>query len=597
VTGSLPGSGYPLTDSDTLPRFLTGAEPVLRELRIEHLGVIAEARLDLVGGLTVLTGETGAGKTMVVTGLALLFGGRGDPGRIRSGAARLSVEGRLELPTDHPAWEIARRAGAEPDEDGTLIVSRTVNSEGRSRAHLGGRSVPIAVLTELAESAWALHGQSDQLRLRRPKEQRAALDRFAGAEHGRLLADYRAAYARWRDLDDRLAVKSARTHELARTSEVLRHGLAEIAAAELKPGEEQELSALAVRLGDAEELGRAAQDAHDALSGDPMADGGRMQADALSALARATVALERASDATLRQLGGQVAALSYAAADIAAELAGYIQDIVADPGRLAEVQERISVLQAVVRRFAAPGTGSDGVLAWALEAERQLLDLDVSDDALAALRADRDAARRAVGELGEHVSSARRAAGRRLSAAVQNELGALAMPVARIEIEIGSDADAPGPDGIDEVTLLLAPHAGTEASPLHRAASGGELSRVMLAIEVVLAGTDPVPLMVFDEVDAGVGGQAAVQIGRRLAALAAHHQVLVVTHLPQVAAHGGAHLVVDKTSDGTITTSGIHEVSGNERIQELSRMLAGLPDSETGLAHAAELLASAADPR
>lgn len=569
---------------------------MLRELRIENLGVIDEVRLDLAGGLTVLTGETGAGKTMVVTGLALLFGGRGDPGRIRSGATRLSVEGRLDLPTDHPAWEIARRAGAEPDEDGTLIVSRTVSSEGRSRAHLGGASVPIAVLSELAENSWALHGQSDQLRLRRPKEQRAALDRFAGAGHGGLLANYRAAYGRWRELDDRLAVKSARTHELARTAEVLRHGLSEIAAADLQPGEDHELTALAVRLGDAEALGTAAQEAYDALSGDPMADGGSVQADALSALARAALPLERASDGTLRDLGSRVSDLSYAVTDIAGELAGYLQDAVADPGRLAEVQERISVLQAVVRRFAAPGTGSDGVLAWAQEAELQLLDLDVSDDALAALRQQRDAVRRELGDLAEQISTARRAVGRRFSATVGHELGALAMPAARIEIEIETDAESPGPEGIDEVTLLLAAHAGTEAAPLHRAASGGELSRVMLAIEVVLAGTDPVPLMVFDEVDAGVGGQAAVQIGRRLAALAAHHQVLVVTHLPQVAAHGSAHLVVDKTSDGTITATGIHEVSGNGRVQELSRMLAGLPDSETGLAHAAELLASAADP-
>ncbi len=569
---------------------------MLRELTIRHLGVIDEARLELSSGLTVLTGETGAGKTMVVTGLALLFGGRGDPSRIRSGAARLSVEARLELSTDHPAWEIARRAGAQPDEDGTLIVSRTVNTEGRSRAHLGGASVPIAVLTELADAAWTLHGQSDQLRLRRAAEQRAALDRFAGVDHAGLLHDYRGAYKLWRELDDRLVVKSARTHELLRTAEVLRHGLAEIVAVDPQPGEEQELSAVAVRLGDAEALSRAASEAHAALSGDPMADGGGMQTDALSALARAAVPLERASDETLRMLGTQVAAVSYTVTDIATELAGYIQDAVADPARLAEVQQRISVLQAVVRRFAEPGTGSDGVLEWARAAEEQLLDLDVSDDALAALREQRDAARRTVADLGEEISSARRVAARRFSSEVQAELASLAMPAATIEFEISTDPQAPRPDGIDEVTLLLAAHAGTEPAALHRAASGGELSRVMLAIEVVLAGTDPVPLMVFDEVDAGVGGQAAVQIGRRLAALAAHHQVLVVTHLPQVAAHGSSHLVVDKSSEAAVTATGIREVTGDHRVQELSRMLAGLPDSDTGLAHAAELLASAADP-
>jgi len=569
---------------------------VLRELRIERLGVIEEASLDLGGGLTVLTGETGAGKTMVVTGLALLFGGRGDPTRIRTGGTQLSVEGRLDLPPTAPAWEVARRAGAEPDEDGTLIVSRTVNREGRSRAHLGGRSVPIALLNDLAESAWALHGQSDQLRLRRPKEQRAALDRFAGADHGRVLATYRAAYRRWRDLDDRLAAKSARTHELARTAEVLRHGLTEIAAVDPQPGEDQELGVLADRLGDAEALGTAAQEAYQALSGDPLAENGGAQADAQSALTRATVPLERASDPTLRELGSRVAELSYVVTDIAAALAGYIQDVVADPGRLAQVQERLSVLQAVSRRFAEPGTGIDGVLAWARVAEQQLLDLDVSDDALAALREQRDAARRTVGELGGQITTSRREAAGRFTASVQTELAALAMPMAKIEIELGTDPAAPGPDGMDEVSLLLAAHSGTDPAPLHRVASGGELSRVMLAIEVVLAGTDPVPLMVFDEVDAGVGGQAAGQIGRRLAALAAHHQVLVVTHLPQVAAHASAHLVVNRTSDGRITASGIRAVSGAERIQELSRMLAGLPDSETGMAHAAELLAGAGDP-
>ncbi len=569
---------------------------MLRELAIEQLGVIEQAQLDLRSGLTVVTGETGAGKTMVVSGLALLFGGRGDPSRIRRGASRLTVEGRLDLPGDHPAWEVAARAGAEPDEDGTLIVSRTVTAEGRSRAHLGGRSVPVSVLAELADAVWALHGQADQLRLRQPKEQRAALDRFAGVDHAKVLADYHAAYANWRDLDDRLAVKSARTHELTRTAEVLRHGLAEIAAVDPQPAEDGTLTALATRLGDAEALGTAAQLAYDALSGDPMGDGGVVQSDALSALSRASAALERASDTSLRELGARVATLAYTVTDISADLATYIQDVVDDPGRLAEVQERISVLQGLARRFAAPGSGSDGARAWAADAERQLLDLDVSDDALAALREERDDARRAVGALGAQISATRREAAARLAAAVEGELAALAMPMANVDVQIATDAEAPGPDGMDEVSVLLAAHAGTEPAPLHRAASGGELSRVMLALEVVLAGTDPVPLMVFDEVDAGVGGQAAVQIGRRLAALAAHHQVLVVTHLPQVAAHGRAHFVVDKASDGTVTASGVHEVAGEERIQELARMLAGLPDSETGLAHAAELLASAADP-
>lgn len=572
---------------------------MLRELRIDGLGVIDSAAVDLEPGLTVLTGETGAGKTMVVTGLALLFGGRADPGRIRSGAARLSVEGRLELPTDHPAWRIAGEAGARADEDGTLILARTVNSAGRSRAYVGGRSVPVAVLAEVAETVWALHGQRDQLRLHSAAAQRDALDEFAGPKHQKALSAYRSEYATWRRLDDELADKGARTRELAQAAEILRHGLAEITAADPQPGEDTELRALANRLGDSEALQLAARQAHESLSGDPLADSAVEADDVLSRLAQAQAVLERASDEALQGLGKRAQEIGYGVAELAAELAAYAEDTSADPARLGSVQARLAVLQALTRRYADPDAGVDGVLGWAAQAQAQLVDLDVSDDALDRLREQRDHSRTEVGAMAAGLSAARRKAAKKFGAAVVTELADLAMPDARIDVTVRDAGSAPGPHGADEVAILLSAHLGAEPAPLNRTASGGELSRVMLAIEVVLAGSDPVALMVFDEVDAGVGGQAAVQIGRRLAALAAHHQVLVVTHLPQVAAYGQSHLVIDKsrdTADGAITASGITAVRDDGRVAELARMLAGMPDSESGLAHAAELLQTAGHP-
>jgi DNA repair protein RecN (Recombination protein N) len=534
---------------------------------------------------------------MVVTGLTLLFGGRADPGRVRA-SGKAGVEGRLVLPPESPAWERAADAGADPDDDGSLILARTVSAEGRSRAFLGGRSVPVGVVAELAEGLLAVHGQTDQLRLSRPAEQRRALDRYAGPAHLGVLDRYREVHQRWRQLVADLERRQSQARELAQAADVLRHGLEEIEAVAPEPGEDEALDTQAKRLADADALRAAADEARMALVGDVTGDlgGGEVPQDATVALAIAERALAGSDDPTLVLLAQDLADAVAVVSDVAVQLAGYVADLDADPARLAEVLDRRAALTALVRKYADPGEGLAGVLAWAADAQARLAQLDVSDEALEALQAERDAAREQLATLSTRVTAGRRAAAEGFAAEVGRELAGLAMKNAQVSFRIDSDPGQPGPEGVDEVALLLSPHPGAPARPVHKGASGGELSRVMLAIEVVFAGADPVPVMVFDEVDAGVGGQAAGEIGRRLARLAQEHQVVVVTHLAQVAAYADTHLVVDKAADTAqgVTATDIRAVRDEDRVRELARMLSGLADSETGQAHARELLAVAA---
>jgi DNA repair protein RecN (Recombination protein N) len=389
--------------------------------------------------------------------------------------------------------------------------------------------------------------------------------------------------------------------ELAQAADVLRHGLEEIAAASPEPGEDDALDAQAKRLSDADALRAAADEARVALIGDVTGDlgGADVPQDATTALAIAERALAGSDDPMLVLLAQDLSDAVAVVSDVAGQLAGYVADLDADPGRLAEVMDRRAAITALVRKYAGPGEGLAGVLSWAEDAARRLSELDVSDEALEALAHARDQARAEVDDLGARVSAGRRAAADGFAADVGQELAGLAMKSARVSFSIDSSPDQPGPEGIDEVALLLAAHPGAPSRPVHRGASGGELSRVMLAIEVVFAGADPVPVMVFDEVDAGVGGQAAGEIGRRLARLARDHQVVVVTHLAQVAAYADTHLVVDKSPDNGagVTATDIRAVEGDDRVRELARMLSGLTESDTGQAHARELLAVAAQAR
>ncbi|MFD9814969.1 DNA repair protein RecN [Streptomyces sp. NPDC059080] len=571
-------------------------------MRIRSLGVIDDAVVELSPGFTAVTGETGAGKTMVVTSLGLLLGGRADPALVRIGAKAAVVEGRLTMDADAPAAVRAQEAGAELD-DGALLVSRTVSAEGRSRAHVGGRSVPVGLLGELAAELVAVHGQTDQQGLLRPARQREALDRYAGDAVAVPLARYTTAHRRLRAAATELDTLTTRARERAQEADLLRFGLDEIAAVEPQPGEDTALAAEAERLGHAEALAGAAGAAHAALAGH-VEDPEGVDAAALVAGARRALDAVRGHDPQLSALAERVGEIGILMADVAGDLAGYADGLDADPLRLAAVEERRAALTHLTRKY---GEDIDAVLVWSQESAARLAELDGDDDRIAELTAERDTLRTGLGALAQELTDARTAVAGRFAADVTAELAELAMPHARVSvgirqteaaeesdgIEVGGRSVAYGPSGADEVELLLAPHPGAPPRPISKGASGGELSRVMLAVEVVFAGSDPVPTYLFDEVDAGVGGKAAVEVGRRLARLAQSAQVVVVTHLPQVAAFADRQLLVAKTHDGSVTRSGVTVLEGEERIRELSRMLAGQEDSETARAHAEELLETA----
>ncbi|GLZ34556.1 DNA repair protein RecN [Lentzea sp. NBRC 105346] len=576
---------------------------MLAEMRIKGLGVIDEATLELDSGFTVVTGETGAGKTMVVTGLHLLGGGRAEASRVRTGADKAVVEGRFHAPAGSPAAKVADEVGGEPDDDGTVIAVRTVGSDGRSRAHLGGRSVPVGVLSELSEQLLAVHGQNDQLRLLRPTEQRAVLDRFAGDDVSEPLGQYQRIREEWLRVAAELTERTERSRELAREADLLRHGLGEIDAVDPKPGEDNELHDEARRLADADQLREAAQGAQYAVSG--AVDGDPDNPGALGLISEARRRLSTSEDPKLREMEPRLAEAATLLADVGAEISGYLDHLEADPGRLEQVLQRQAELKALTRKYAAD---IDGVIEWATQARERLNGLDTSEEALAELASRRDSLAVELAAYAQQVTEARLEAALELGKAVTEELDGLAMPHATVEVAVRPRPAEPndphallvgkqqlhaGNSGVDDVELRLISHPGAPALPVHKGASGGELSRVMLALEVVLSHSDPVPTLVFDEVDAGVGGRAAVEVGRRLARLARSHQVIVVTHLPQVAAFADRHLVVDKSADGTFTRSAVRKLSESDRVIELARMLAGMDSTDTGRAHAEELLAAA----
>ncbi|MDQ3627355.1 MAG: DNA repair protein RecN [Actinomycetota bacterium] len=565
------------------------------EIRLRDLGVIDEAVLELGPGFTVITGETGAGKTMVVTALGLLRGVRADSGLVRHGSDRCRVEARVGIGA-HP--DVRRRvdeAGGEVDADDELVVARTVSVEGRSRAYVGGAGVPAATLASVGDQLVAVHGQSDQHRLLRPAAQRAALDRFAGRVVSDLLGDYRPAYDRWRAVGVLLGELVARARERAREVQRLRFGLEEIQVVSPQPDEEGQLRLEEDRLANAESLRTATGQAHACLSG-----GAELGADAasLTSTARALLEAERDHDPTVAELADRAAELSYQLVDLGTDLATYSTAVESDPVRLAAVQERRAALSGLIRRY---GSDLDTVLAWSQDAHQQLLELEGADERIESLRLEREELTASLLQRAAALSQARRQAAGDLSTQVSSELTELAMPHARIVVSVGGPRPLTeehlGPHGADEVEMLLAANAGAQERPLAKGASGGELSRVMLALEVVLADTAATPTFVFDEVDAGIGGRAAIEVGRRLARLAQQAQVIAVTHLPQVAAFADHHHRVVKTDDGAVTTSGVIRLHGASRVEELSRMLAGVEESGAAQAHAREMLDLAASER
>jgi len=566
---------------------------VIEEIQIRNLGVIGEASLPLGPGFTALTGETGAGKTMVVTALGLLLGARADSGVVRKGNPSASVEGRWLIDERSPVTERVADAGGEIDPIGgsraELILNRSVTAEGRSRAVVGGRSAPVGVLADLGSQLVVVHGQSEQLRLKSSTAQREALDRFAGEELATVLAEYQSVYREWQDSQGELDVLVAERDRRAREAEELRGALDEIEAVAPLPDEDTQLDERIERLGNLEDLRLAAESARVLLAGD--LDETPAAATLLDAARRQ---LERVSDhdASLASIAEAVTSASFVVADLGSQLASYLGGLDAEAAtELERLQERRAELATLTRKY-GPTLGD--VIAFVDEGSTRLLELDSDSDRISELSASVERSREQIGTLASRLHDIRAAAAGRLGDEVSAELSALAMPDATLAVEVTERAEY-GLSGKDQVALLLQPHPGAEPRPLGRGASGGELSRVMLAIEVVLAGSDPVPTFVFDEVDAGVGGAAAIEIGRRLARLAERSQVIVVTHLAQVAAFASNHLSVVKDSDGSVTASSVRQLTGEERTAEMARLLSGLPDSSSGLEHARELLELAAE--
>ncbi len=584
---------------------------MLAEIRIESLGAISVAAAEFDRGLTVLTGETGTGKTMVVTGLHLLGGARADATRVRSGADRAVVEGRFTTAELDDAAagqidEILDSSGADRDDDGSVIALRSVSRDGPSRAYLGGRSVPAKSLSTFTTELLTLHGQNDQLRLMRPDEQRAALDRFAGV--GQRLERYRTVRDDWQAARRDLIDRTIRARELAQEADRLKFALGEIDAVDPHPGEDDALVADIRRLSDLDALREAASGARAVLSG-ALGDAAETEAQSVAhGIGRARSMLESTDDSALRVLADQLGEALAVVSDAARELGDYLADLPSDASLVETKLARQAALRSLTRKYAAD---IDGVLRWAAESRDRLAQLDVSEEALTGLERRVDELAGQLAGAAADLSKARSRAAKVLAKAVTAELSGLAMADAEFTIEVTTmpardDDSAPlklpsgvashaGASGVDQVEFGFAAHRGTAVLPLTKSASGGELSRVMLALEVVLASSAEGTTMVFDEVDAGVGGRAAVQIGRRLARLARTHQVIVVTHLPQVAAYADVHLAVD--SGGRDGASDVRRLDSEERVAELARMLAGLGESDSGRAHARELLAAAQQDR
>jgi DNA repair protein RecN (Recombination protein N) len=530
---------------------------VLTELRIRDLGVIRDVSLVLGPGMTALTGETGAGKTMLVEAIELLVGGRADPVVVRADADQAEVEGRFVL-----------------DDDTEVVLGRVVPREGRSRAYVDGRLAPASALAEWGARLVDLHGQHAHQSLLATATQRAALDRYAGIDLGPL-RDARAEVAR---IDAALAALGGDERARAREIDLLRFQVQELDAARLDdPDEDAALDAEEDALADAVAHLEAAAAAVAAL----VDDGGA--ADALGS-AVAAVAGRRPFAELEERLRGAAAEVS----DLGRELRDAAEAIQDDPDRLAQIRERRQLLRDLRRKY---GDTLEEVIAFAAQARTRLAELVDHDRRAEALDADRVAASERVAKAAERVAAARRKAAPKLAEAVQGHLAELAMAKAAVAVEVAGD-----PPG-DDVAFLLAANPGAAPAPLAKVASGGELARAMLAVRLVLTGTDDgqgPPTLVFDEVDAGIGGTAALAVGRALAALAGPgRQVLVVTHLPQVAACADTHVVVAKSDDGEVTTSRAAVVEGDARVVELSRMLAGTPESAATQQAAAELLATA----
>jgi DNA repair protein RecN (Recombination protein N) len=556
---------------------------VIEEIQIRDLGVINEAKLEFRSGLNVLTGETGAGKTMVLTALGLLLGSRADSSAVRANASAAFVEGRWLLTSNPQLTDRVQDAGGVV-EDGELILNRSISTDGRSRASVGGSSAPVGVLAELGENLVIVHGQADQIRLKSAVAQREALDAFCGDELHAVQLEYNRAYAQWRELERQLNTLRSNLGGKAQELADLRVALADIRAVAPEEDEDKSLAETASKLTHAEDIRLAVAAAHEALSSEAFE-----ATDAVDSLGSARRSLEHVSmhDAKLAELVEALRLIGSQVTDVAAELSGYLASIESNTAlELEQVQERRSAINVLIKRY---GPTLQDVFELERKATFELDNVDISDEGIRALEGNVSAAHKEASDLADQLSTIRKAGAIALASAVTEELHGLAMAGASLLVTVESSTEL-GLHGQDEISINLSAYPGAAPRPLGKGASGGELSRIMLAIEVVLAKGKTTPTFVFDEVDAGVGGAAAIEVGKRLARLSKQTQVIVVTHLAQVAAFADNHLRVEKASDSTFTATSVRRVEGDARISELARMLSGLGDSENAKIHAAELV-------
>lgn len=564
----------------------------LEEISIRSIGVIEQSLLELSPGLNVLTGETGAGKTMILTALQLVLGGKSDSSLVRHGSERLLASARFSV-NDEIA-EIAAQAGADV-EDGTLILTRTVNGDGKSKAVAGGANVPAATLVALADHLVEIHGQAANHQIVKPVRQRELLDRFIGSALFKSLGDYQEIFGAYNELKARL--KIMRENVSKRDSQIAE--LEEFAAgwAKLKAvrGEVEATNDQISRLSSVEDLRVAADGASKVISGE--------ETGSLASLGTARRFLDSAKgkDGKLDEIAARIAEGFFLIDDATRDLSSYLTSLEADPGRLDTLQNRKAELASFIKRWGSGIAADEDLVILAGKAKSakiEMEDLTGGDERIAELERELVTTKKRLLVSAKALSEVRSEGAVRLSISVSDEIHQLSMPHTQFILAIDSpdyEGTLKESDftalGCDEVSMQIQGHIDGPLIALGKGASGGEMSRIMLALEVVLAATHPVGTYIFDEVDAGVGGKAAIEVGRRLAALAKHTQVIVVTHLPQVAAWADTHFVVKKSSDGSVVASGVQSLDANARIEEIARMLAGLEESSSAREHAGELLA------
>jgi DNA repair protein RecN (Recombination protein N) len=565
---------------------------MIEELEITNLGIIANACLPFGPGLNVLTGETGAGKTMVLNSVQLLLGARGSAQYVMSGSSSCEVVSTFGVSTD---WitkfhvDLADK-GAILDERESpphgLIISRELTSQGRSKAFLGGKHVPVGSIADITNSLIAVHGQTDQIRLRDPQEQLVLLDRAGGPQRIAEVHEYQDARRHWRSLVKARNSLISHRDENTLKAQMLSLGLAEINQVAPEIDEDTHLQATLNIMRSAEAIRYLIASARETLS--------ERDTDQLSVTSQLAAVMKDVDSASEHDPGintyvERLNSVVSEVIDIDAELADYVRALNADPARLEAMEQRLASIKVLMKKY---GPSISDIHEWDRAAQEQLPQLKISDEDIAQLDSDIISAQKKLIELGDQLSASRQNSAIELAQKIEQELRQLAMPRARISIEVKSQSDPSkwARSGADVVEFTIAADGGDQFRPMGTTVSGGELSRLMLAIEVALSSEHAVPTMIFDEVDAGIGGEVAVQVGRRLAQLGERIQVIVVTHLPQVAAFAQTHFVVDKSSlSGQVTTT-VTEVKGEERTREITRMLSGLPDSASGAAHAEELL-------